>query len=218
MKVEGTARPSKSAELELSVVNDQSGMDADSLIRSFYFHLGCTLAKDQYTATNQDRYQALALAVRDRLVGRWIQTQQSYHKQNVKRICYLSLEFLIGRAMGNNVINLLLEDTCRDAMNQIGLDWDVLRDVESDAALGNGGLGRLAACFLELDGDAEAAGDRLRHPLRLRHLQAAHRQRLPGRGAGQLAALRQSVGSRAPGIVVHRQLRRPCRAAPRRTA
>ncbi|MBK8210292.1 MAG: glycogen/starch/alpha-glucan phosphorylase [Rhodospirillales bacterium] len=124
-------------------------MDADSLIRSFYFHLGCTLAKDQYTATNQDRYQALALAVRDRLVGRWIQTQQSYHKQNVKRICYLSLEFLIGRAMGNNVINLLLEDTCRDAMNQIGLDWDVLRDVESDAALGNGGLGRLAACFLD---------------------------------------------------------------------
>ncbi|MBL8668629.1 MAG: glycogen/starch/alpha-glucan phosphorylase [Rhodospirillales bacterium] len=124
-------------------------MDVDSLIRSFYFHLGCTLAKDQYTATNQDRYQALALAVRDRLVGRWIQTQQGYHKQNVKRICYLSLEFLIGRAMGNNVINLLLEDTCREAMKQIGLDWDVLRDVESDAALGNGGLGRLAACFLD---------------------------------------------------------------------
>jgi starch phosphorylase len=149
MKLEGTPKAGKGAELELSIVNAQGGMDADSLIRSFYFHLGCTLAKDQYTATNQDRYQALALAVRDRLVGRWIQTQQQYHKQNVKRICYLSLEFLIGRAMGNNVINLLLEDTCRDAMRQIGLDWDVLRDVESDAALGNGGLGRLAACFLD---------------------------------------------------------------------
>lgn len=149
MKLEGTAKAGKGAELEMNIVNAQGGMDADSLIRSFYFHLGCTLAKDQYTATNQDRYQALALAVRDRLVGRWIQTQQQYHKQNVKRICYLSLEFLIGRAMGNNVINLLLEDTCREAMKQIGLDWDVLRDVETDAALGNGGLGRLAACFLD---------------------------------------------------------------------
>ena len=116
MKLEGTAKAGKGPELEVRIVTEQGGMDADSLIRSFYFHLGCTLAKDQYTATNQDRYQALALAVRDRLVGRWIQTQQQYHKQNVKRICYLSLEFLIGRAMGNNVINLLLEDTCREAM------------------------------------------------------------------------------------------------------
>jgi starch phosphorylase len=149
MKLEGSAPPSKARELELTIVNEQSGMDAESLVRSFFYHLGCTLAKDQYTATNQDRYQALALAVRDRLVGRWIQTQQGYHKQNVKRICYLSLEFLIGRAMGNNVINLLMEDTCREAMRQLGLDWDVLRDVESDAALGNGGLGRLAACFLD---------------------------------------------------------------------
>ena len=70
MKLEGISQ----SELELSIVGEQSGMDADSLIRSFLFHLGCTLAKDQYTATNQDRYQALALAVRDRLVGRWIQT------------------------------------------------------------------------------------------------------------------------------------------------
>jgi len=128
---------------------EQIGMDVDSLISSFNFHLTCTLAKDEYTATDQDRYQALALAVRDRLVGRWIQTQQAYHHQNVKRICYLSLEFLIGRAMGNNVINLLLEDTCREAMKRLGLDWDILRDVEVDAALGNGGLGRLAACFLD---------------------------------------------------------------------
>ena len=125
------------------------GMDVDSLIKSYQFHLACTLAKDQYTATNQDRYHALALAVRDRLVGRWIHTQQQYHHQNVKRICYLSLEFLIGRAMGNNVICLGLEETCREAMKRLGLDWDVLRDVEVDAALGNGGLGRLAACFLD---------------------------------------------------------------------
>ncbi|MBK8175287.1 MAG: glycogen/starch/alpha-glucan phosphorylase [Rhodospirillales bacterium] len=149
MKLEGSAQPARSVGVGLKAVDDNAGMDVESLIRSFNYHLGYTLAKDQYTATNQDRYQALALAVRDRLVGRWIQTQQAYHIQNVKRICYLSLEFLIGRAMGNNVINLLLEDTCREAMRQLGLDWDVLRDVESDAALGNGGLGRLAACFLD---------------------------------------------------------------------
>lgn len=125
------------------------GMDVESLIRSFNFHLKFTLAKDEYSATVQDRYQALALAVRDRLIGRWIATQQAYHHQNVKRINYLSLEFLIGRAMGNNVINLMFEDTCREAMQRLGLDWDVLRDVEEDAALGNGGLGRLAACFLD---------------------------------------------------------------------
>ena len=126
-----------------------TGTDADSLIRSFNFHLHFTLAKDQYSATMQDRYHALAMAVRDRLIGRWIQTQQAYHKQNVKRICYLSLEFLMGRAMGNNIVNLRMEDTCRQAMQQLGLDWDVMRDIEVDAALGNGGLGRLAACFLD---------------------------------------------------------------------
>ena len=126
-----------------------TGTDVDSLIRSFNFHLHFTLARDKYSATNQDRYHALAMAIRDRLVGRWIRTQQTYHKQNVKRICYLSLEFLMGRAMGNNVINLLMDDTCRQAMHQLGFDWDEMRDIEVDAALGNGGLGRLAACFLD---------------------------------------------------------------------
>ncbi len=126
-----------------------TGMDVDSLIKSFNFHLTFSLAKDEYSATTQDRYLALALAVRDRLIGRWIKTQQAYHKNNVKRICYLSLEFLMGRAMGNNVINLLMEETCREAMTRLGLDWDILRDIEVDAALGNGGLGRLAACFLD---------------------------------------------------------------------
>ena len=126
-----------------------TGTEVEDLVRSFSFHLHFTLAKDQYTATDQDNYQALALAVRDRLVGRWIKTQQVYHGKNVKRICYLSLEFLMGRAMGNNVINLLMEDTCRQAMTRLGLNWDILRDIEVDAALGNGGLGRLAACFLD---------------------------------------------------------------------
>jgi starch phosphorylase len=112
-------------------------------------HLRRTLAKDRYTATDRDRYFALALAVRDRLIDQWIATQQTHHKKNVKRIYYLSLEFLIGRLLGNNVINLKLEDACRAAMAELGLDWEALRDCEVDAGLGNGGLGRLAACFLD---------------------------------------------------------------------
>ena len=121
----------------------------EALREDFEHHLRLTLAKDRYTATDRDRYYALALAVRDRLVERWIATQQTHHKQNVKRIYYLSLEFLIGRLLGNNVINLKLEDTCRAAMSEMGLQWEALRDHEVDAGLGNGGLGRLAACFLD---------------------------------------------------------------------
>ena len=121
----------------------------DALRHDFKRHLRQTLAKDRYTATDRDRYFALALTVRDRLIERWIATQQAHHKQNVKRIYYLSLEFLIGRLLGNNVINLKLEESCRHAMAELGLDWEALRDHEPDAGLGNGGLGRLAACFLD---------------------------------------------------------------------
>ena len=124
-------------------------MSAAVLRENFERHLRQTLARDRYSATNRDRYYALALAVRDQLVDRWIATQQAHHKRNVKRVYYLSLEFLIGRMMGNNVINLKMEDTCRAALGQVGLDWEDLREYEIDAGLGNGGLGRLAACFLD---------------------------------------------------------------------
>jgi starch phosphorylase len=122
---------------------------AQELRQDFERHLRRTLAKDHFTATDRDRYFALALTVRDRLIDQWIATQQTHHSKNVKRIYYLSLEFLIGRLLGNNVINLNLEETCRSAMADLGLDWDALRDCEVDAGLGNGGLGRLAACFLD---------------------------------------------------------------------
>lgn len=124
-------------------------MTVDALHQDFEHHLRYTLAKDRYSATDRDRYYALARAVRDRLIERWMVTQQTHHKRNVKRVYYLSLEFLIGRLLGNNVVNLKMEDTCRAAMAQAGLDWNVLRDYEVDAGLGNGGLGRLAACFLD---------------------------------------------------------------------
>src|SRR5512135_706300 len=124
-------------------------MSADFLRLQFEHHLRYTLAKDPYTATDDDRYRALALAVRDRLIEHWMETQQTHHKKNVKRIYYLSLEFLIGRLLGLNVINLKIEEICRDTLAEFGLDWVALRNYETDAGLGNGGLGRLAACFME---------------------------------------------------------------------
>ena len=131
------------------VGDNDAEMSAAGLRKHFERHLRWTLAKDRYSATDRDRYYALALTVRDRLIDRWIATQQTHHKQNVKRIYYLSLEFLIGRLLGNNVINLQMEDACRTAMSQEGLSWEALREYEIDAGLGNGGLGRLAACFLD---------------------------------------------------------------------
>ena len=124
-------------------------MTADGIRQDFAWHLRYTLAKAEETATDRDRYVALAQSIRDRLVEGWIQTQEAYHRKNVKRIHYLSLEFLMGRLLGNNVINLRLDDACREALADIGIDWNMLRDFESDAGLGNGGLGRLAACFLD---------------------------------------------------------------------
>jgi len=124
-------------------------MTVEALKKDFEHHLRYTLGRDQYTATDRDRYYSLALAVRDRLIERWMTTQQVYHKQNVKRIYYLSLEFLIGRLLGSNVMNLRMEDICQKAMKKVGLDYHALRDFEVDAGLGNGGLGRLAACFMD---------------------------------------------------------------------
>jgi starch phosphorylase len=141
----------KTVATEALIPADGSHLDvpARKLREDFEFHLRRTLAKDRYTATDRDRYFALALSVRDRMMDQWIGTQQAHHTKNVKRIYYLSLEFLIGRLLGNNVINLKLEDSCRSAMAELGLDWDALRECEIDAGLGNGGLGRLAACFLD---------------------------------------------------------------------
>ncbi len=119
------------------------------LQRSFLAHVSYTRAKGWKSATALDRFMAIAMAVRDRLTERWVATQRTYHEQDVKRVCYLSAEYLLGRALGNNLMALGLMDAARKALAELGVSLEDLLEVEPDAGLGNGGLGRLAACFLD---------------------------------------------------------------------
>jgi starch phosphorylase len=125
------------------------GPDVESIKMGFASHLKYGLARDRFSATFHDRYLALAQAIRDRLIERWIETQQLHHLRRAKRVYYLSLEFLLGRALSNNLYNLGLMDEVRQAMEDFRLDWRGLEEEEADPGLGNGGLGRLAACFLD---------------------------------------------------------------------
>src|SRR5262245_21395515 len=97
----------------------------------------------------RERFEAFARSVRDILAQRWVRTEETYEQENPKRVYYLSMEFLIGRSLANNVTNLLLDPFVRQAVEQKKLDWLGLLEQEPDAGLGNGGLGRLAACFLD---------------------------------------------------------------------
>ncbi|HEY6871466.1 MAG TPA: glycogen/starch/alpha-glucan phosphorylase [Geobacteraceae bacterium] len=119
------------------------------IIKSFLEHLEYTLGKDKYSASSYDNFDALAYAVRDRLIERWLDTQQAYYNSDNKRVYYISMEFLPGRTLENSLINLGLLDDFREAVSSLGYDFDELCDEEQDAGLGNGGLGRLAACFLD---------------------------------------------------------------------
>ena len=130
----------------------------EGLKEDFSWHLRYTVAKSEENATERDHYTAFANAIRDRIVERWINTQEEYHRQNTKRVYYMSLEFLMGRLLGNNVINLKADRQCREALKDYGIDWNNLRDFETDAGLGNGGLGRLAACYLDSMATLDLAG------------------------------------------------------------
>ncbi len=119
------------------------------LQHAFLRHLRFTIVKDKYSATPADLYRALAHAVRDMLAERWLETQQTYYRAGAKRVYYLSMEFLMGRTLGNSLINLGLMEEWETALKELGIDVRELQESEWDAGLGNGGLGRLAACFLD---------------------------------------------------------------------
>jgi len=125
------------------------GLDVPQLIDAFAHRMMYSIAKDQHTASDFDVYQGLAFSVRDRLMERWFKTQSTYYRQDAKRVYYLSLEFLMGRALLNNVVNLGAEDAYTRAMQELGYRLEDIGEQEWDAGLGNGGLGRLAACILD---------------------------------------------------------------------
>ena len=100
-------------------------------------------------ATPQQIYQAVAYSIKDDIIDNWIETHKKYAEEDKKTVYYMSMEFLMGRALGNNMINLICYDEVREALEEMGLDLNIIEDQEPDAALGNGGLGRLAACFLD---------------------------------------------------------------------
>jgi len=112
-------------------------------------HVRYSLARDRRHLSAHDWFRAVSLAVRDWLVDRMLETEARYHRADAKRVYYLSLEFLTGRSLGNNLINLGLEDLCRSMLEEEGVKLEDVLESEYDAALGNGGLGRLAACFLD---------------------------------------------------------------------
>jgi glycogen phosphorylase len=126
-----------------------TGVDVDSIRRSIARRLAFSVGKDTITATARDWYHATAFVTRDRLIERWMETMRSYYVADAKRVYYLSLEFLMGRTLMNSLLNLSIDKECRQALQQLSIDLEQVRETEADAALGNGGLGRLAACFLD---------------------------------------------------------------------
>jgi hypothetical protein len=115
----------------------------------FERHLFFDNVIDPAAAQPRDRYEALAHSVRDVLSQRWVRTEQTYERANPKRVYYMSMEFLMGRSLANNIMNLMLGPIVTDVARRTSLDWLGALEEEPDAGLGNGGLGRLAACFLD---------------------------------------------------------------------
>lgn len=125
------------------------GMDKESLKRAIVNCLRYEESKDEETAVEEDYLLSLAWSIKHRLVDRWIETQKHYHHSDSKQVYYLSLEYLTGQAIKKNMINLKIYEECQKAMEDLGLNLDEICELERDAALGNGGLGRLAACYLD---------------------------------------------------------------------
>ncbi len=123
--------------------------DAPTIKQALIDELTYSVGKDQLTATDRDWFNAAAYVVRDQMIERWMQTMRSYYDNDVKRVYYFSMEFLMGRTLMNSLHNLELDQQTRSALTELGIDLENISDIEYDAALGNGGLGRLAACFLD---------------------------------------------------------------------
>ncbi len=129
--------------------DQRTALSVEALVQSFLDNLIFVQGRSTERATVNDLYMALAHTVRDRLVERWIQTVKNYQAQDVRVVCYLSAEFLTGPHLANNLINLGIYDEAEQAMRQLDIDLNVLIEQEEEPGLGNGGLGRLASCFMD---------------------------------------------------------------------
>ena len=127
----------------------RTGLGPDALRRALLDNLACLQGRYPEIATPRDWYMALAYPVRDRMLARWVNTVKVYAAHHVKVVCYLSAEFLIGPQLANNLINLGIEANVRASLGALGQDLDTLLALEEEPGLGNGGLGRLAACYLD---------------------------------------------------------------------
>ena len=134
---------------EKKTENTRISYTASAIEKDFAEHLKYTQDADVFHTTMQGRYDALAYAIRDRIIHQWDISRKTQQAAKAKRVYYLSLEFLMGRAMTNNITNMGLQDEVSQALKDLGYTYEELADVEPDAGLGNGGLGRLAACFLD---------------------------------------------------------------------
>ena len=123
--------------------------DKELFKRSVEYNVRTLYRKNLEEADAQQIFQAVSYAIKDRIVENWMETQKAYEKEDPKMVYYMSMEFLMGRALGNNLINLKAYKPVAEALEELGLDLNLIEDQEPDAALGNGGLGRLAACFLD---------------------------------------------------------------------
>ena len=178
-------------------VADRPDLAVREFTEDFLRHLFYTQATVLEMATPNDLYSALACTIRNRLLERWLHTASTYNQPGVRMVSYLSAEFLLGPHLENNLVNLDIERVARAAIEGLGLDLDAIVQTEEEPGLGNGGLGRLAACYMESPGDAGSAGDRVRHPLRVRHLRPGDPRRLAGGNHRHVAAPGQPVGDPA---------------------
>ena len=135
---------------EISTVeDDRTGIKVETLKQAILENLRYVVGEDTETATEMDYFLAIAYTVRDRILARWLATRRGYREHDVRVVCYLSAEFLMGPHLANNLLNLGIEDPMRQATKELGLDLDRIIAEESEPGLGNGGLGRLAACYLD---------------------------------------------------------------------
>ena len=127
----------------------QISFDKALFKRSVEYNVRTMYRREVGEASPEQMFQAAAYALKDQIVDDWMRTQKEFDEKNPKTLYYLSMEFLMGRAFGNNLINLKAYEPVAEALEELGIDLNTLEDQEPDPALGNGGLGRLAACFLD---------------------------------------------------------------------